>query len=249
MPATTAARTGGAQPCPDLPRHAPTRQKLALLELGAVLSSPRLARAWTRQILRAWRLAGLAEDAETIIGELAANAVHASAGLDQPVIRFALVFNCSELAILVADGNPELPQTQHPAKDTESGRGLLMVEALSDRYGWYPLEGGTAAKVVWAVLSTHRMYLATTPPLAPPPKAPAWPENDQPDHRRGPLIAAGHAGQTVTKGTRPMQQPATSPRPLRLAAVEAPGEDANDHAPSRPLPPAPSAAGATARIR
>jgi hypothetical protein len=50
------------------------------------------------------------------------------------------------------------------------------------------------------------MNPATAPPPAPAPKAPAWPENDQPDHRRGPLIAADHARRTVTKGTHPMQQ-------------------------------------------
>jgi hypothetical protein len=105
-----------------------------------------------------------------------------------------------------------------------------MVQALSDRYGWYPLEGGTAGKVTWAVLRPLLMYPVTTPPPASPPKAPAWPENDQPDQPRGPLIAAGHAGRTVTKSTRPMQQPATGPRPLSLAAAEAPGEDVNDHA-------------------
>ena len=249
MPATTAARTGTAQPCPDPPRQVPTGQQRAFLELGAVLTSSRCARAWTRQILREWQLAVLAGDAETITAELVANAVHVSAGLDQPVIRLALVFGYGELAILVSDGNPDLPQPQQPAWDAESGRGLLMVQALSDRYGWFPLEGGAAAKVVWAVLRTLPIYPVTPPPPASPPEAPAWPENDQPDHRRGPLIAAGHAGRTVTKGTRPVQPPATGPRPLRLAAAQAPGEDANDHAPSRPVPPAPPAAGATARVR
>jgi anti-sigma regulatory factor (Ser/Thr protein kinase) len=217
--------------------------------LSAVLTSPRCARAWTREILREWHLAGLADNAETIVGELAANAVHASGGLPEPVIRLALAFSNGELAILVGDNNPDLPQPQQPAEDALSGRGLLMVEALSDRYGWYPLEGGTAGKVVWAVLRTLLVYPVTPPPPASPPKAPAWPENDQPDHRRGPLIAAGHAGRTVTKGTRPMQQPATGPRPLRLATAETPGEAVNDHAPSRPVPPAPPAAGATARTR
>ena len=98
-------------------------------------------------------LADLADDAEAIVSELVANAaVHASAGLGQPVIRLALAFDHGELAILVSDGNPDLPQPQHPAEDDESGRGLLMVQALSDRYGWYPLQGGAAGKVVWAVL-------------------------------------------------------------------------------------------------
>lgn len=234
--AVTTARTGRAQPCPDPPRQAPTEQR-AFLELDAALSSPRRARAWTRQILREWQLAGLADDAEAIIAELAANAVRASAGLKQPAIRLALAFNHCELLILVSDGNPALPQAQDPAADAESGRGLLMVEALSSRYGWYRLDGGTAGKVVWAELS------------AVPSKAPASPGSDQPDHRRGPLLGAGHAGRAVTKGTRPTQQPSAGPSPLRLAAAGAVGEDAGSHAPSRPVPPALPAAGTTASIR
>ena len=78
--------------------------------------------------------------------------MNASAGQDQPVIRLALVFDNGELAILVSDGNPDLPQPQQPDEDALSGRGLLMVEALSDGYGWYPLEGGVPGKVVWAIL-------------------------------------------------------------------------------------------------
>jgi anti-sigma regulatory factor (Ser/Thr protein kinase) len=215
-----------------------------------VLTSPRYARAWTGQILREWQFAAPCDDAETVVAELVTNAVHASAELDQPVIRLALVFSHGELAILVSDDNQDLPQAQKPAEDAESGRGLLMVEALSDQYGWYPIEGGTAAKVVWAVLRTVPMHPATTPLPASPSKAPAWPENDRPDHRCGPLVAVGHVGRTVTEGTRPMQQPATGPRPPSLtAAAEAPGKGVNDHAPSRPVSPAPRAAAPTASIR
>jgi anti-sigma regulatory factor (Ser/Thr protein kinase) len=248
MTVTTAARTGRAQPCPDPPRRAPTEQS-ALLELGAVLSSPRDARAWTRQILREWQLASLADDAEAIIAELVTNAVRASAGLDQSAICLALAFDSCELAILVSDGSPDLPQAQHPANDAESGRGLLMVEALSDSYGWYRLEGDAAGKVVWAELRTVLMHPATPVLSDSPSKAPAWPGDDQPGHRRGPLLPGGHAGRAVTKGTRPPQQPSTGPGQLSLAAAEAAGEDAGDHAASRPVPPALPAAGTTASIR
>ena len=246
--AATTARTGRSQPCPDPPRRAPTEQR-AFLELDAALSSPRRARAWTCQILREWQLAGLADDAEAIIAELTANAVRASAGLKQPAIRLALAFDHCELLILVSDGNPALPQAQDPAADAESGRGLLMVEALSNRFGWYHLEGGTAGKVVWVELPAVLIYPATTTPPASPPNATASPGSDQPDHRRGPLLGAGHAGRAATKGTRPTQQPSAGPRPLRLAAAGAVGEDAGGHAPSRPVPSALPAAGTTASIR
>ena len=173
MPATTAARTGGTQPCPDPPRPASTQLRRAFLGLDAVVTSPRCARAWTCEILREWRLACLADDAEAIVSELVANAVlYASTGLAQPVIGLALVFGQGELTILVSDHNPDLPQAQRPAEDDESGRGLLIVKALSDRYSCYPLEGGTAGKAVCAVLRAAPDAPGDGAIL----RAPAWPE-------------------------------------------------------------------------
>lgn len=155
MPAITAARTGRPQPCPAPPPPAPAQLRRASLDLDAELTSPGRARAWTREILGEWRLACLADTAETIVSELVANAaVHASTGPGQPVICLALAFDQGELAILVSDRNPDVPRARHPAEDDESGRGLLMVKALSDRYGCYLVEGGTAGKVVCAVLRT-----------------------------------------------------------------------------------------------
>ena len=187
MPATTAARTGGTQPCPDPPRPTSTQLRRASLDLDAALTAPRRARAWTREILWEWRLADLTDTAETIVSELVANAaVHASAGPGRPAIRLAIAFDHGELAILVSDQNPDLPQAQHPAEDDESGRGLLMVQALSDRYGCYPLEGGAAGKMVCAVLEAATVassdLAARFTPLAP-----AWP-------KRARHLASGHAG-------------------------------------------------------
>jgi anti-sigma regulatory factor (Ser/Thr protein kinase) len=233
MPATTAAKTGRAQPYPDPPRRAPVQQPAASLELTADLALCRVARVWGREVLHEWHLAGLADDAETPIGEMVDNAVDASADLDQPAICLALVLEHGELAILARDGNQDPPLAQHPAGDAESGRGLLMVGALSDRFGWYPLVDG-AGKVVWAVLPVFQMHPATSP-LASTPQAPAWPENAQPDRWRGPLTEADHAGRTVAERTRPLQHRATS---ARASAAEARSEDANGHPSSRSLPPA-----------
>jgi hypothetical protein len=151
MPAPTVARTSSPQPRPNPPRPA-ARPQRAFLELDEGLTSPRCARAWTRQVLHEWQLASLTDDAETIVAELVANAVHASAGLDQPAIRLALAFNRRELTVLVSDSNPDLPRPQQPAEDDESGRGLLMVQTLCGRYGWHPFEGDAPGKVVWATL-------------------------------------------------------------------------------------------------
>jgi hypothetical protein len=44
-----------------------------------------------------------------------------------------------------------MPHTQKPEPDTESGRGLLLVESLSEKCGTYTLEG-SSGKVVWAII-------------------------------------------------------------------------------------------------
>jgi anti-sigma regulatory factor (Ser/Thr protein kinase) len=155
MSATTAARTGKAPPCPGPPKPAPPQSRRACLGLDAVLTSPGRARAWTREILWEWRLACLTDTAQAIVSELVSNAVlHASTGPGQPGIRLALAYGHGELAIQVTDRNPDFPQARHPAGYDENGRGLLMVQALSDSYGCYPLEDGTAGKTVCAVLRT-----------------------------------------------------------------------------------------------
>lgn len=166
MPATTTARTYRAQRCPGTPHLSSALPPRAFLDLGAVRTSPRCARAWTREILREWHLADLRDDAEAVVAELVANAVHASAELDQPVVRLALIFDHGELAILVSDRNPDPPQPQQPTADAVSGRGLLIIQALSHRYGWCPLEGSAPGKVVFAVLRTPLMHPATALPSA-----------------------------------------------------------------------------------
>ena len=162
MPAPNAPRTGAAQPGPSSRRPA-ARPPRAFLDLGAVLTAPGCARAWTLQILREWGLPGLADDAEAIVSELTANSVNASRGLDEAAIRLILTFDQGELAILVRDEHPGAPQARHPGADDEAGRGLVLVEALSDRSGWYPLEGGSPGKVVWAALRAKPGFPGTRP--------------------------------------------------------------------------------------
>jgi anti-sigma regulatory factor (Ser/Thr protein kinase) len=87
------------------------------------------------------------------VGELAANAAlhgHVS-GRD---FRLALSLDATagvlRIAVTDADGEhlPKLPVDSEPAPDEESGRGLVLIAALADRWGVEPyLPGG---KTVWA---------------------------------------------------------------------------------------------------
>jgi hypothetical protein len=96
-----------------------------------------------------WGIARVRRLAELIMSELASNAVlHART----PVVVTARLFGgCLQLA--VRDGDPRLvyhpPPGTHGAHHGEHGRGLLILEAMADRWGSEPTGNG---KVVWAQL-------------------------------------------------------------------------------------------------
>ena len=156
MPARTATVTGPPRSCQGPPAQAPARPPHAVLDLGAVLTAPGCARAWTREILWEWGAAELADTAELLASELVTNSLNACAGLDLAGIRLVLTIDKGELAILVRDNHPGVPLAVQPGADDESGRGLLIVEHLSDRCGWYRLNDAEPAKVTWAVISRSR---------------------------------------------------------------------------------------------
>ena len=166
MPARTATVTRPPRSCQGPPGPVPARRSRqgptgqvpslpprAVLDLGAVPTAPRCARAWTREILWEWGAAELADAAELVASELVTNSLNACAGLDQAAIRLVLTLDKGELAILVRDNHPGVPLAVQPGADDEGGRGLLIVEQLSDRCGWYRLNDAEPAKVTWAVIS------------------------------------------------------------------------------------------------
>jgi anti-sigma regulatory factor (Ser/Thr protein kinase) len=187
VPARTATVTGPLRPChgppgpvgarrscPGPSAPVPSRPPYAVLDLGAVLTAPGCARAWTREILWEWGAAGLADTAEVVASELVTNSLKASASLDRTAIRLVLTLDKGELAILVRDSNPGVPLAVQPGPDDESGRGLVIVEQLSDRCGWYPLNDPEHAKVTWAVLTAAGQAASRLPePALPARRRPA----------------------------------------------------------------------------
>nr|WSY52151.1 ATP-binding protein [Streptomyces sp. NBC_00886] len=117
----------------------------------SVLLSPtprgaRLARLFAAEQLRSWGLP--LDPAEHIVAELAANAAtHGRVpGRD---FRLTLYVVGDTLRIEVTGTRDDrVPHPQHPASDAESGRGLLLVDALADRWGVAP--GLRPRKTVWA---------------------------------------------------------------------------------------------------
>ena len=114
--------------------------------LEPVLRAPALARAFLREILAGWPAAGHQDDALVVVDELVANAVlHAGTEIE---LRFAL--QDDRLGIAVADRAPSQPNVGRPGEAAESGRGLLLVDALARSWHVLPRLGG--GKVIRAVL-------------------------------------------------------------------------------------------------
>ncbi|MFE7073463.1 ATP-binding protein [Streptomyces sp. NPDC057620] len=117
--------------------------------LERVPESAGAARSLVRTALAAWQQDGLIEDALCVITELVSNAVdHACCS----VIRVVVTRPADDRVLLaVVDRSRDLPRTGTD-RDAERlrGRGLVLVDALSDRWGTEPHRWG---KTVWAELS------------------------------------------------------------------------------------------------
>ncbi|MFJ8333362.1 ATP-binding protein [Streptomyces sp. NPDC094437] len=137
-------------PTPPTPTPVPPLAELASRTYTVLLSptprGARLARLLTSAQLRSWELPF--ENAAHVVGELAANAAtHGRVqGRD---FRLTLYVIDDALRIEVTDTQgARLPHPQHPLPTATSGRGLLLVEALSNRWG--VTEGPPPRKTVWA---------------------------------------------------------------------------------------------------
>ena len=154
MAHSTATARNAVQHPPHSLRLSQDPPPRAALDLGALSTAPGCARAWTRQVLWEWQLTALSETAELVVSELTTNAMLASRRLGRPHIRLTLTLDDRELVISVYDQSPSAPGPANAGAEDENGRGLLLVEALSNQWGWYTFNEGTHGKVVWAVVSS-----------------------------------------------------------------------------------------------
>ncbi len=127
------------------------------LELGVLPSAVPCARLHARQVLWEWGLKETVENAELVVSELVTNAIRAAART--PETKAAVHINLQleanvrgSLVVQVWDGRPDPPVRSEVDEGAENGRGLLIVEALCDNWGWYWPDGGEAGKWVWAAM-------------------------------------------------------------------------------------------------
>ncbi len=136
------------------------------LELLLTVDHSEVSRARTA-VVRALEDLGfddLVDDAMVIVSELATNALRVT---DQQVrrfqqryremvrVRFRVYENQGHPTVEVWDAFPnEIPQDKPEDPETENGRGLQIVQALADQWGYLHRndDQGRTWKAVWAVL-------------------------------------------------------------------------------------------------
>ncbi|MCN9244510.1 ATP-binding protein [Streptomyces sp. RY43-2] len=127
-------------------------------ELPRVAEAVSDARRLVRSALDTWGLAGIAEDTTLAVSELAANAVRHGSGR-RMVVRVTRL-GPNRVRVAVSDRSKKSPYFVKPSEseiDT-AGRGLYLVEAVSDRWGTDLLPWG---KRVWSEHVGERDACAT----------------------------------------------------------------------------------------
>ncbi|PZG94113.1 ATP-binding protein [Streptomyces sp. NTH33] len=112
-----------------------------------------VSRRTLRLILTMHGLIRLADTAELLATELVSNAVRHTKGPAALRVRWS----AGVLRIGAWDADPRPPEPPVPLEqvtDLEEGRGLALVRACADLWGWQPLaREGNRGKVVWCELA------------------------------------------------------------------------------------------------
>ena len=125
------------------------------LELEPLLGAARQTRELITEACGRWNRPDLIGNACIVATEMVNNVVaHA-----RTPMRVLLGLHGDTMSVAVRDGSPVVPRFTGPvAPSSYGGRGLLLIDSVSARWGHLPLDDG---KVVWAVLEGE----------APPPRA------------------------------------------------------------------------------
>jgi anti-sigma regulatory factor (Ser/Thr protein kinase) len=97
--------------------------------------------------MKAWGLADLVERAELLTSEVVTNAI---AHAHSPV-HLVVEAHSSSVVVEVKDATAptQVVVEGEEVSQADHGRGMVLVDALSDRWGWWKVDGG---KVVWFAL-------------------------------------------------------------------------------------------------
>ena len=105
------------------------------------------ARRFLREAICPVHAASVLDSAELLVSELVTNGVRYAA---PPITLRVACDGSSGLQVSVSDGGAELPAPRQALEEAESGRGMTLVDYISDDWGVAPHEDG---KTVWFTLS------------------------------------------------------------------------------------------------
>ncbi|BCK67217.1 ATP-binding protein [Streptomyces libani subsp. rufus] len=164
-PAETVHHAPREEPCEDA-WWMPTPDGFAACALSATARTVPEARRFTRATLEGWQVcAGLADDAVLVVSELVSNALRhgyrnpgakdEGSAAPTPFCNAWLALTRQEATVLcaVSDAGPGAPVIRTPDALAESGRGLYIVDRLSESWGWTPPD--RSGKTVWATMSVR----------------------------------------------------------------------------------------------
>jgi anti-sigma regulatory factor (Ser/Thr protein kinase) len=148
---------GDWRPAPDAVHMGrPRLPRIATRTLGAEAGSVHAAREFTVATLHRWGVAERSQDIAIVVSELLTNALrHALPGSGNLQLRRAIRLGLLQpgpfVLCAVADPSKAAPVPQPRGSLAESGRGLQIIRALSDQWGYTaPSDTG---KVVWAMFA------------------------------------------------------------------------------------------------
>ncbi|MDQ4132024.1 MAG: SpoIIE family protein phosphatase [Actinomycetota bacterium] len=131
------------EPPDDLWRQRPAPPREARIQLPPEPASAAATRHFLAGLLRSWRMPKLIEgDIELLASEVVTNVIRHAASPFTVIVGY----DGQRLRVEVGDGSRALPEARQPDLDDETGRGLLLMEALSEAWGVTPTVWG---KRVW----------------------------------------------------------------------------------------------------
>jgi anti-sigma regulatory factor (Ser/Thr protein kinase) len=134
--------------------------RVAIRTPGVDARSVGAARDFTVATLMRWGAAQRCEDIVIVVSELLTNALHHAMPETRETcvrspIRLALLQPGPSVVCAVADPSRRTPVLKRPGHLAETGRGLHVISALADAWGF--TAPGDSGKVVWAIFSSARV--------------------------------------------------------------------------------------------
>ena len=179
-------------------RHVPHGRPARLVTGPAAAAE---ARRRVRDAIQCWQVPVDLDAALLLTSELVTNAVRHQAGQGAQAVMLAIACSRGRLRVDVHDTSRSLPAVAEVPADAETGRGLLLVETLSDEWGFYRTPAG---KAVYFTLAFE------------PGNADETDNADQPDEAPA---AGGRGPQRVYARGRWTVTPSSERRPRRAAVA------------------------------